>query len=94
MLTFSLGNAQLIATAIGPSQTQNLAKVTFSNGQTAGVTVKADKIERYWNILPDGNLSPKFLTPEGRIVPTFEVKNLNGTLMILEATAGNRPIVL
>lgn len=94
MFTFSTGNAQLVATGISASQTPNIAKVTFSNGQVAGVTVKADKIERYWNVLPDGNLSPKFLTPEGRIVPTFEVKNLNGTLMIVEAAASNRPLVL
>lgn len=94
MFTFSTGNATLVATGITASQTPNLAKVTFSNGQVAGVTIKAEKLAKYWNVLPDGNLSPKFLTPEGRIVPTFEVKNLNGTLMIIEGGAGNRPIVL
>lgn len=90
---FQAGNAQLVATGIVPSQTPNLAKVTFSNGQAAGVTISPAKLERYWNVLEDGNLSPKFLTAEGRLVPTFEVKNIGGTLMIVEA-ASNRPIVL
>lgn len=90
---FQSGNATLVATGIVASQTPNLAKVTFSNGQAAGVTISPAKLERYWNVLEDGNLSPKFLTPEGRIVPTFEVKNIGGTLMIVEA-GNSRPIVL
>jgi hypothetical protein len=94
MLTFSSGNAALVATAIGPSQTQNLAKVTFSNGQEAGVSISAEKFDRYWNLLPDGQWQPKFLSADNRIVPTFIVRNLSGTLMIIEASAGNRPIVL
>lgn len=94
MLTLQVGNAALVATGVTVSATTpNIAVVTFSNGQKAGVTIKADKIDRYWNILPDGNLSPKFLTLEGRLVPTYELKNLNGTLMIVEA-GQNRPIVL
>jgi hypothetical protein len=91
---FQTGNAGFIAQSIEASQTPNLAKVTFTNGQVAGVSVKADKISRYWNVLPDGNLTPKFLTEDGRLVPTFEVKNLNGTLMILDSAAGSGPIKL
>lgn len=93
MLTFSTGNATLVATGISASQTPNLAVVTFSNGQRAGVSISPAKFDKYWTLLPDGNWQPKFVSADGRIVPTFEVKPINGTLMIVEAGA-SRPIVL
>jgi hypothetical protein len=94
MLTYKIGNAQLIATAIEPSPVNpSMVVVKFSNGTEAGCTISPAKLSKYWNVLPDGQLSPKFCSADGRMLPTFTVKSINGGKpVILDADGSNKPL--
>lgn len=92
MFQLQLGNATLVATGIQRSaENPSMAVVTFSNGTVAGVSISPAKLSTYWNVDGD-NISPKFLTPEGRLVPTFVVKSINGGKPVIVEASSNKPL--
>lgn len=92
MFNLQLGNASLVATGIRRStENPSMAVVSFSNGTEAGVSISPAKLATYWNVDGD-NISPKFLTPEGRMVPTFTVKAINGGKPVIVEAATSKPL--
>lgn len=93
MFQLQLGNAALVATGIRRStENPSMAVVTFTNGTEAGVTISPAKLSTYWDVLADGNVAPKFLSADGKLMPSFTVKAINGGKPVIVEAASSKPL--